>query len=375
MIRKAKLADSRSQRSLAQKETEMGRNDLELSQQLQNIINAFEQEVITSSYNNNLKKRQTLRKTTRIAGFAALLGFVIVAIFSFLITRDYWKVQTYRAKLEREKKYSESLLRSREQLISTVSHDLRTPLNTIGGYSELLESTELSAKQQGYVKNVKSASEYVGNLVNDLLDFSKLEAGKLNIEKVPFVPANLIQETAENLQALHKNKGLRLVLNIDPALKKTVLGDPFRIRQILTNLLGNAFKFTEEGHIKVEAKVDRARGKELSANISVSDTGIGIAKNKQHLIFKEFTQAEKDTEKKFGGYGLGLTISKKLAELLKGTLLLESEVGKGSTFTLQLPLTLTNKVKELIRTCLIWPQNYECSLLMMTLPYCICLGS
>ncbi|MBC6997654.1 ATP-binding protein [Cytophaga sp. FL35] len=350
MIRRAKLADNRSQRSLAQKEIEVIRNDLELSQQLQNIITAFEQEVLASSYNNSIKKRETLRRTTRIAGFAALLGFVIVGIFSFLITRDYWKVQTYRAKLEREKKYSESLLRSREQLISTVSHDLRTPLNTIGGYSELLESTDLSDKQKGYIKNVKSASEYVGNLVNDLLDFSKLEAGKLNIEKVPFVPANLIQETAENLQALHKNKGLRLVLNIDPALEKTVLGDPFRIRQILTNLLGNAFKFTEEGHIKVEAKVDRTKGKEVSAKISVSDTGIGIAKNKQHLIFKEFTQAEKDTEKKFGGYGLGLTISKKLAELLKGTLLLESEVGKGSTFTLQLPLTHTNKVKEADKT-------------------------
>ena len=346
MIRKAKLADSRSQRSLAQKEIEMSRNDLELSQQLRNIIAAFEQEVMVSSYNNSLKKRETLRRTTRIAGLAALLGFFIVAIFSFLITRDYWKVQTYRVRLEKEKKFSESLLRSREQLISTVSHDLRTPLNTIGGYSELLESTNLSQKQMGYIANVKSALEYVGNLVNDLLDFSKLEAGKLNVEKVPFIPANLIQETAENLQEIHKNKGLRLVLNIDPQLEQTVLGDPFRIRQILTNLLGNAFKFTEEGHVKVDAVVEKGKGKAIIAKIAVSDTGIGIAKEKQHLIFKEFTQAEKSTEKKFGGYGLGLTISKKLAELLKGKLTLESNLGKGSTFSLQLPLEITKAVEE-----------------------------
>ncbi|PKA97949.1 signal transduction histidine kinase [Flavobacteriaceae bacterium MAR_2009_75] len=346
MIRKAKLADSRSQRSLAQKEIEMSRNDLELSQQLRNIIAAFEQEVMVSSYNNSLKKRETLRRTTRIAGLAALLGFFIVAIFSFLITRDYWKVQTYRVRLEKEKKFSESLLRSREQLISTVSHDLRTPLNTIGGYSELLESTNLSQKQMGYIANVKSALEYVGNLVNDLLDFSKLEAGKLNVEKVPFIPANLIQETAENLQEIHKNKGLRLVLNIDPQLEQTVLGDPFRIRQILTNLLGNAFKFTEEGHVKVDAVVEKGKGKAIIAKIAVSDTGIGIAKEKQHLIFKEFTQAEKNTEKKFGGYGLGLTISKKLAELLKGKLTLESNLGKGSTFSLQLPLEITKAVEE-----------------------------
>lgn len=346
MLRKAKLADSRSQRSLAQKEIEMNRNDLELSQQLQNIIAAFEQEIITSSYNNSIKRRATLKRTTRIAGIAALLGFIIVGIFSFLITRDYWKVQTYRIKLEKEKKFSESLLKSREQLISTVSHDLRTPLNTISGYSELLESTDLSNKQAGYIKNVKSASEYVGNLVNDLLDFSKLEAGKLNIEKVPFIAAHLIQETAENLQALNADKGLKLVLEISPELEQAVLGDPFRIRQILNNLIGNAFKFTEHGRIKIVAKADKIKGKSISVKIEVSDTGIGIAKEKQHLIFKEFAQAEKDTDKKFGGYGLGLTISKKLAELLKGHLSLESRLGEGSTFTLHLPLEITDKITE-----------------------------
>ncbi|HEA20971.1 hypothetical protein LCGC14_1437460 [marine sediment metagenome] len=345
-LRRAKLDESKSQRSLAQKELEVSRNDLELSRQLQNIISAIEQEVIAATYNRNLNQEAALKKTIRIAGFAALIGFFIVAVFSFLITRDYWKVQTYRTKLEKEKKFSESLLKSREQLISTVSHDLRTPLNTIGGYSELLESTSLTEKQKGYIKNVKSASDYVGNLVNDLLDFSKLEAGKLNIEKVPFIPANLIQETAENLQALHIRKKLKLILNIAPELEQTVLGDPFRLRQILTNLIGNAFKFTEEGHIQIDATADAGKGKALIAKIEVSDTGIGIAKEKQYLIFKEFTQADTDTDKKFGGHGLGLTISKKLAELLSGNLKLRSKLGKGSTFYLQLPFELTDRVLE-----------------------------
>jgi len=255
-------------------------------------------------------------------------------------------VQTYRIQLEKEKRYSESLLKSREQLISTVSHDLRTPLNTISGYSDLLESTDLSKKQTGYIKSLKSASEYVGNLVNDLLDFSKLEAGKLNIEKVPFIAANLIQETAENLQALHADKNLKLILDIAPELEKTVLGDPFRMRQVLTNLIGNAFKFTEEGHIKISATADSGKGKGLNAKIEIADTGIGIAKEKQYLIFKEFTQADSDTEKKFGGHGLGLTISKKLAELLNGSLTLQSKLGEGSTFIFQLPLEITNAVQE-----------------------------
>ncbi|MBT2162726.1 hybrid sensor histidine kinase/response regulator [Zobellia barbeyronii] len=346
ILRKAKLADYRSQRSLAQKEIEVNRNDLELSRQLQNIIAAFEKEIISSSYNTSIVKRETLKRTTRIAGIAALLGFLIVGIFSFLITKDYWKVQTYRVRLEKEKKFSESILKSREQLISTVSHDLRTPLNTISGYSELLESTELSKKQSGYIKNVKSASEYVGNLVNDLMDFSKLEAGKLKIEKVPFIPAHLIQETAENLQAIHANKGLKLILEIAPQLQQTVLGDPFRIRQIITNLMGNAFKFTEDGSIRITATAEKGKDKAITARIQVADTGIGIAKDKQHLIFREFTQAEKTTEKKFGGHGLGLTISKKLAELLKGKLTLESKLGAGSTFTLRLPLEITDAVEK-----------------------------
>ena len=347
MLQEAKLKDFKSQRSLAQKEIEVSRNDLELSQQLQNIIAAFEQEVMAKTYGNNLKKQAALRRATRIAGFSAVLGFLIVGLFSFLITRDYWKVQTYRLKLEKEKKFSESLLKSREQLISTVSHDLRTPLNTITGYTELMEGTDLSQKQERYLGNVKSASDYVGNLINDLLDFSKLEGGKLNIEKIPFIPANLIEETAESLQAIHKDKKLKLFLDIDADLQKTYLGDPFRIRQVITNLIGNAFKFTEEGHIKITALSKNAAGKTRNLQIKINDTGIGIAKEKQHLIFNEFTQAETHTEKKFGGYGLGLTISKKLTELLGGNLRLESTLNKGSTFTLQIPLTVSSRKQQI----------------------------
>ena len=338
----AKRKSAATENSLARKELEISKNDLELSQQLRAIISAFEQEVMTSTYNDNLKKEAALKKTMRLAGIKAILGFIIVGLFTFLINRDFWKVQTYREKLEKEKKYSESLLKSREQLISTVSHDLRTPLHTITGYTELMESTELTKKQQRYLRNVKSSTQYVGNLVNDLLDFSKLEAGKLNIEKVPFVAAHLIQETAESLQALHSNKNLKLFLEIGPELHKTVLGDPFRIRQILTNLIGNAFKFTENGHIKIRATATLGREKSMVAKIDIIDTGIGIAKEKQEHIFKEFTQADHDTEKKFGGYGLGLTISKKLTELLKGSLSLHSTVGQGSTFTIQIPLKIAD---------------------------------
>jgi signal transduction histidine kinase/DNA-binding response OmpR family regulator len=342
VLAKAKINNVKTQRSLAEKEITLSRNDLELSKKLQSILNAFEQEVLVSSRNSNLKKQAALKRSIRLAGFAALLGLIIVSLFAFLINRDFWKIQTYRDKLEKEKKYSESLLKSREQLISTVSHDLRTPLNTISGYSDLLENTELDNKQLGYLKNVKSASGYVGNLVNDLLDFSKLDAGKLKIENVPFIAAHLIQETAENIEELYRHKKLKLHLEIDDVLKKPVLGDPFRLRQILSNLIGNAFKFTEDGYIKIVASGKKSKDKSIQLELKIIDSGIGIANEKQELIFKEFAQAETDTEKRFGGYGLGLTISKKLAELLHGTLDLKSKVGEGSTFTLALPLKLNN---------------------------------
>ena len=346
MLEKALRKSAHTKRTLAEKEMQITKNDQELSQQLRGIIAAFEQEIMVNSYTESQAKQAALRRSMRWVGLAAILAFLIVGLFSFLINRDFWKIQTYQEKLEKEKKYSEGLLKSREQLISTVSHDLRTPLNTISGYAELMENTNLTSKQGDYIKNVKSASEYVGNLVNDLLDFSKLEAGKLNIEKVPFIAAHLIQETAENLQELHKNKKLKLRLNLDKSLQKTFLGDPFRLRQILTNLIGNAFKFTEEGHIEILAKTKSQRGKNVVLQINIVDTGIGIAKEKQELIFREFSQAESNTDKKYGGYGLGLTISKKLAELLKGSLNLESSVGQGSTFSLTVPLQITKKIEK-----------------------------
>ncbi len=346
ILDRAKQIDTETQRSLARKEMELNRNDLELSRQLRGIISAFEREIMIRSYNDNLKKQSALKRSIRLAGFAALMGFIVVGIFTFLITRDFWRVQTYRQKLEMEKKYSESLLKSRERLISTVSHDLRTPLNTISGYSELMENTGLTGKQVGYLRNVKSASSYVNSLVNDLLDFSKLEADKITIERIPFVLAYVIRETSENLKELYHKKNVTLELDIDQRLEETVLSDPFRIRQILTNLIDNAYKFTQEGFIKISARILRKDNDIYTAVITVTDSGIGIKKEKQELIFKEFTQAEESTEKKYGGYGLGLTISKKLADLLGGSIRLESQGDKGSTFSLQLPLERSTSPPE-----------------------------
>ncbi|TXN38031.1 response regulator [Flagellimonas hymeniacidonis] len=341
ILEQAKVKNAKIERSMIEKELQIYKADLELSQKLRSIIVAIEQEVIMGTYMDNLNKQKVIKTSLQWTITALVLGFLLVCLFTFLITRDFWRIQQYRQQLEKEKAYSESLLKSREQLISTVSHDLRTPLNTISGYTELMEHSHLNSKQHQYLKNVKSASKYVDDLVNDLLDFSKLEAGKIQIEKVPYVLSHLIVETASNFQEIYHKKAIELKLEIAEELGIPIIGDPFRVRQILTNLLGNAFKFTHNGFVKVKAITKEIAG-EPFIDIMVIDTGIGIEQEKQELIFKEFTQAGDSIEKKYGGYGLGLTISKKLTQLLEGTLHLDSKENEGSTFTLSLPLEFSS---------------------------------
>ncbi|RZJ98100.1 MAG: HAMP domain-containing histidine kinase, partial [Flavobacterium sp.] len=243
------------------------------------------------------------------------------------------KTESYKTQLEIANAKAKKLLNDREQLISTVSHDLKTPLSTIVGYSELLSNSDLNTKQKHYNKNIKSSSEYISKLVQDLLDFTKIEAGKIVVEPIPFSLSVVIDEVAKNIQAVYSQKEIDLRINIDPEFTKNIVTDPFRLRQILSNLIGNAYKFTLKGSIAIEAKII-----DENVSISVIDTGIGIKESSQKIVFEEFTQANDGIEKIFGGTGLGLTIAKKMAETLNGTLKLESKFGYGSTFTIQFPL-------------------------------------
>ena len=344
LLKEVQIENTVNENSLAQREISINKADLELSQQLRAIVSSFEQEMMLNSFNDNIKKEAALKRSIRLAGIAALLGFLVVGIFTFILNRDFWKANLYRQKLEKEKKYSESLLKSREQLIATVSHDLRTPLSTISGYTELIEESGISKKQKDYVGSIKSASGYINNLVNDLLDFSQLEAGKMTANKKSFNLSKLLTETARNIANNQHAKNVDLILDIDDRLEQPIINDSFRLRQIITNLIGNAYKFTTEGRITVKAELVNSLKSNNTLKISVKDTGIGISEEKQELIFHEFTQAENN--KKYGGYGLGLTISKKLTELLKGKLTLESALGEGSVFKLELPIVFDAQSKS-----------------------------
>lgn len=344
IVQDAKMERSKMEQSMLGKELQIHRTDLELSQKLRSIISTFEQELLLDTYSNNYRKQQLLKRSSNLAWIAAILGFAVIVLFTFLTANDYWKGQLLRMQLEKEKHYSESLLRSREQLISTVSHDLRTPLNTIKGYAELLESHIAAPTNRQYIRNLKSSLGYVENLVNDLLDFSKLEAGKLRIHQEPFLLHTLLEEIINDLEGRAKNQSVVLSLMVEEALQKPILGDAFRVKQIVTNLVENALKFTSIGSVAVKVfSMKDASGSRLE--IQVTDSGIGIEEDMQELIFQEFKQV--DTQpKKHVGHGLGLTISRKLAQLLGGTLTVNSKVNIGSTFSLNLPLKYASKAFE-----------------------------
>jgi signal transduction histidine kinase/FixJ family two-component response regulator len=322
-------------------ENKLLQNELSISEQLRKILNIIETEIIINTSKNNYEKETALKKTNQIVTSAAVIGLLLTVFFSILILNDFSKTQSYKKQLEIANSKTQKLLKNREQLISTVSHDLKTPLSTIVGYTELLGNSELNKKQLYFTKNIKGSSEYISRLVNDLLDFTQIEAGKITIDAIPFSLNEIIYEVAKSVQSIYEQKPIDLIIEVDEKLNDKIIGDPFRLKQILINIIGNAFKFTEKGTIKVEVKINQGS---KTIIIKIEDSGIGIQKDKQQLIFEEFAQADESIEKNYGGTGLGLTISKKIIEILGGKLSLNSVFGKGSIFEIEIPLLFDNSL-------------------------------
>lgn len=334
MLEQVQKETARQRLSVAIKENTLLQNDLNTSQQLRQILSVLEKELLENARETNAERKRILNRSINVLTWAAVIGVVLAILFSLVILNDFLQSQRYREQLEEANEYTQTLLKGREQLISMVSHDLRTPLNTILGYTELLAGNTQTQKEAYYAGRIRTASNYVTKLVDDLLDYTKLEAGKVTIDPVPFQLPKLIKETAESVRTIYSNKPITLTYDFPEKLPGKLISDPHRVRQILNNLIGNAYKFTESGTITLSLHHDVAS--DLIA-IGVQDTGIGIPKEKQADIFREFMQAEAGHEKKFGGSGLGLFISRKLAGLLEGDLKMTSEEGIGSSFTLELP--------------------------------------
>ena len=245
-----------------------------------------------------------------------------------------------RASIERTNDLSGKAMtayRAKSDFLANMSHEIRTPMNAIVGFSNLLGQEELTEEQARYTKIIRDSAQNLLALIEDILDFSKIEAGMMDTEIVQCCPHDIVNNVYSLLSAAAEEKGLEFEVLTGHDLPATIHTDPARARQCLVNLVSNAIKFTESGHVYIRLSVEK-RGDDVFVRFDVEDTGIGIAPEKQSMIFESFSQADSSTSRKYGGTGLGLAITKRLSEILGGEILVQSQLGKGSIFSLLIPI-------------------------------------
>ncbi len=325
--------DSKMKEYLGKQELDIIEQDWLIMDQIRSIIRDVRREELSLAKANSTRARQIA--TTSVSTITTVGGVVILGSLLFLIMvfKDLAQSNFYRLNLIRAKKRAEKMAQIKEEFLTNMSHEIRTPLNAITGFLEQLKKTALDRSQYLYVNTIDSSSDHLLSIVNDILDLSKIESGKLTLNQQPFTVKKVLKTVVEVMRVKAQEKKITISREIDAALDIPLEGDAHRLRQILFNLVGNAVKFTDQGGVTIQAYAKENTATHITVEFSVKDTGAGIANNKLEHIFGAFNQEEEVTGFRYGGTGLGLSICKKLIELQNGWIAVESKVGQSSTFS------------------------------------------
>jgi signal transduction histidine kinase/CheY-like chemotaxis protein/HPt (histidine-containing phosphotransfer) domain-containing protein/CHASE3 domain sensor protein len=332
--------ESQKEQELITRELELIKADAVVTLTISSLLKHFEDEEL-----KRIEERSEFVRT-EVDTTKILIATVCVVTSLFLLIMIYTTVNYLRANnrylrmIKKAKRDSEQLTRAKERFIATISHELRTPMNSIVGFTEQIAQGPLTRLQKAQIEIVRKASDHLLHLINEFLDFSRLQENKLTLSMTPFCPSSVIQEVVEISSSLANSKGISLHYEFSEQTEQVLVGDAFRLRQILLNVIGNAIKFTPEGGVEIKASLENIGDEKMLLKIQIIDTGIGIDKDKLNSIFDVFEQESNSTSSQFGGSGLGLSITKRLIDLHGGTIALASKKKVGTSVEINLPYTL-----------------------------------
>ena len=332
IFNRAVESESKLSQQFIKKEGQLILENKKITQKIRSLFAEVEQDVLQKSYQSIDESKAIIDKTATNLVWSGSISFFLVFILGIIVIRDLNQNFEYKRKLERLNLEMEDLIKQKTFFFASITHDIVSPLNTMVGFSNLLEKTLTGEKQKEYLQNITHSTQYIQNLVTDLVDFSKLEHNKLILKKESFHFGELINTIVLPLKNEAKKKNITLTAEVSEEVNRYIYTDPYRLRQILINILTNAIKFTHQGGVSLKAVK-----KNNAIEIVIADTGIGIDQKFHNVIFNEFQQAHDGIEKVYGGTGLGLNITKRLVNMLNGDIYFESELESGTTFSITLP--------------------------------------
>lgn len=336
-VSKVKREQSKQFLENREKELVLTQQGKEVMDRIRGLIAKAEKAELNSLAEKTKQAEVRAGKANTLIALFCLATMLLLCMVSYIIVRYARKNRKYGRALTKAKTEAENLAKARENFLANMSHEIRTPMNAISGFTEQVLKSPLDSEQKDQLEIVKKSADHLLKIINDILDFAKIQAGKLSMEQVGFRPEEAVNDVLVLMKLQAKNKNIRIESRIAPDLPEILIGDVVRFRQILLNLISNAVKFTEQGEISIRVSVPHREENKTVLKIEIADTGIGIPEEKLAHIFEEFEQAHNGISQKYGGTGLGLTITKKLVEMQGGVINILSKLSGGTTVTVSIP--------------------------------------